>query len=251
MVSSGGASNESVIYGFLTGTEHLTAAQAAGVLGNLQVESGFSPTASNPGEGAIGIAQWEGGRRAALDRYAAAHGGKETDLAMQLGYLGQELAGGYSNVLALIRKTSDPQTVARYWDVGPGGANSGTGFENSSGEATQQRMADAQAIYQQIQTGSLTASSSPPIAGDAGSGGDAAGFASGIPGSGILKDIAGGVSEVLPWNWGKDISKAEKGVVGVVIAFVTKLAFVGLGLSLVLLGVYTAARPEPSGGAPA
>ena len=63
----------------------------AGIVGNLSVESGFSPTAYNAGEGAIGLAQWEGGRRTALQQWAAAHGGTETDLQMQLSFLWHEM----------------------------------------------------------------------------------------------------------------------------------------------------------------
>jgi len=64
-----------------------------GILGNLQVESGYNPNALNAGEGAIGIAQWEGSRRTALQNYAAATGGKETSITTQLGFLWKELNG--------------------------------------------------------------------------------------------------------------------------------------------------------------
>jgi hypothetical protein len=67
------ASNLDRITAFLKG-KGLTAAQIAGVEGNLQIESGFSPTAYNPGEGAIGLAQWEKGRRANLQSFAKEHG---------------------------------------------------------------------------------------------------------------------------------------------------------------------------------
>jgi len=154
----GTSSNEATILAFLEDQLGVTPAAAAGVLGNFQVESGFDPTQPNPGEGAIGIAQWEGGRRTQLQAYAAAHGGSETDLTMQLGYLAQELTGPYSKVLAFLRKTNDPAAAAAYFDVGPGGPNSGTGFENSSGDATQTRQADAQTIYAQIKIGALSGS---------------------------------------------------------------------------------------------
>lgn len=151
MASSSNASNEAQIYGYLI-SQGFPASDAAGALGNLQVESGFSPTAYNAGEGAIGIAQWEGGRRTALQNYAAAHGGKETDLAMQLGYLGQELKHGYSSVLRTFTTgpVEAPAAAAAIWDAD---------FEASAGTTRTQRVNNAQTIYQQITTGALTPTS--------------------------------------------------------------------------------------------
>lgn len=73
--------------------------QVAAFLGNLQAESNFSPTAlakndGGPGVDAIGIAQWEGGRRTALQKLAASMGLAETDLTAQIAYLNQELGSG-------------------------------------------------------------------------------------------------------------------------------------------------------------
>jgi hypothetical protein len=145
-------SYESQIYGYLENTLGFSPAGAAGALGNLQVESGFSPTAYNANEGAIGIGQWEGGRRAALQAYAAAHGGKETDLAMQLGYLGQELRNSYGSVLTYMRSATSPSAAAAEWDAN---------YEVSAGTTRTQRVNDAQTISQQITMGQLTASASP------------------------------------------------------------------------------------------
>lgn len=83
-------SNLSVIVDFLEG-KGLSKNAIAGILGNLKVESGFNPGAYNAREGAIGLAQWEGGRRTALQHYASQHGMKETDLQAQLGFLDQEM----------------------------------------------------------------------------------------------------------------------------------------------------------------
>jgi hypothetical protein len=73
---------------------------------------------------------------------------------MQLGYLGQELQSGYSGVLAAMRSATDPAAAAGLWD---------TNFEGSSGAAHGARMSNAQTIYQQIQTGKLTATSAAGI----------------------------------------------------------------------------------------
>lgn len=245
--------NEAAIYGWLVGTEHLTGAEAAGVLGNAQVESNFDPTASNPREGAIGLFQWEGGRRTALQRYAAAHHGKETDLQMQLGYLGTELAGGYSSVLARLRAATSPQDAARIWDVGPGGTNSGTGFENSSGAADQQRQSNAATIYGQITRGQLGPASQlggtyAPAAGDLpGSIVSAAGAASGAlgdAGGAALAGAAGLPATLAASAIGALGSAFSLGGVG---ALVVKAMFTGGALGLAVLGAYAAAHPAREG----
>lgn len=152
MNTSPSASNESTIYGYLENTLGFSPAGAAGALGNLEVESSFNPTAYNANEGAIGIAQWEGGRRAALQAYAAAHGGKETDLAIQLGYLGQELRNSFDSVLSYMRSAASPSSAATEWDAN---------FERSAGTTRSERIGNAQTISQQITMGQLTATASP------------------------------------------------------------------------------------------
>lgn len=67
--------------------------QAAGILGNLQVESGFNTGAYNPGEGAFGLAQWLGGRRANLKAFAEFQGKPETDWKTQIDFMVHEMRG--------------------------------------------------------------------------------------------------------------------------------------------------------------
>lgn len=74
--------------------------QSAGIVGNLQGESGqdLNPAAINKGDGrdgsdSIGIAQWNGTRAQALKDYAASKGVPWTDLNTQLEFLHQELQG--------------------------------------------------------------------------------------------------------------------------------------------------------------
>lgn len=102
---------------FLKNSLGFTKAGRAGALGNMQVESGFSTTAYNPNEGAIGLCQWEGGRRTALDAYAKAHGSTETDINMQLGYMRAELLSAYSPVYLYMRGASDPSAAATFWNL--------------------------------------------------------------------------------------------------------------------------------------
>lgn len=119
-------------------------AAIAAILGNMQVESGFNTSALNGGEGAIGLAQWEGGRRTALQQYASSHGMKETDLNAQLGYMWQELNQSYGGVLQQMKTATDPGQAAAIWD---------SQYEVSSGSSRGQRVANAQAFAQNGFTG--------------------------------------------------------------------------------------------------
>lgn len=95
----------------------LTPAQAAGVVGNLMVESGgntenLDTHAHNNISGTHdGIAQWSGGRWAALKQHER---GDPYDLANQLDYLMFELGGGGGepNTLADIKKAKTPEEAA-------------------------------------------------------------------------------------------------------------------------------------------
>jgi hypothetical protein len=112
--------------------------QIAGIEGNLIVESGLNPGAYNAGEGAIGIAQWEGGRRNALQSYAARTGGSETDLNTQLGYLREELLGPEAGALAAVKAAKTPADAAAAFDAN---------FERSDGSSRDQRVSWANKVY--------------------------------------------------------------------------------------------------------
>jgi hypothetical protein len=167
-------SNLDTILAFLRG-KGLTPAQAAGVAGNLQVESGFNPAAHNDREGAIGLAQWEGGRRTALDNYAASTGGPETDLTTQLNFLWQELNTSQKGAFQKLLATSDAASAAAVFDQY---------YERSSGAARSTRIADAQAIASGVGAPAGSLSAATASAGSSGSsgGGDAvdAGFGGGV-----------------------------------------------------------------------
>jgi hypothetical protein len=92
-------------------SQGLSPVQAAGIVGNLQGESGqgLNPQAVNPGDGrdgsdSVGIAQWNSTRAQALRDYAASKGVPHTDLNTQLEFLHQELKGpekaAYDRLLA-------------------------------------------------------------------------------------------------------------------------------------------------------
>lgn len=109
----------------------------AGVEGNFAVESGLRTTAYNPGEGAVGLAQWEKGRRTTLQNLAASQGTTETSLSAQLAMLDQELQGPYSSVLAQLRTAASPGQAAAIFDAG---------YERSAGTTRQARIDAANSI---------------------------------------------------------------------------------------------------------
>lgn len=131
-------SNLDTILGWLRANmPELSSEQDAGIAGNFQVESGLNPAASNPNEGAVGFAQWEGGRRAGLDSFAASTGGNETDPLTQLGWMRAELYGSESEAYQRLLAAPDAGTAAAVFDQF---------YERSSGAARATRVANAQAI---------------------------------------------------------------------------------------------------------
>jgi N-acetylmuramoyl-L-alanine amidase len=91
----------------------LTKEQAAGIVGNLMVESydTLNPSATN-GD-AYGIAQWLGGRHQALIAFAKSKGKPVDDLGVQLDYLWSELTGNEKASLASIKTTSTTDAAAK------------------------------------------------------------------------------------------------------------------------------------------
>jgi len=118
------------IYSYLRG-KGLTADAAAGVLGNLQIESGLNPTVVNSSSGAFGIAQWLGSRKKALTAYAAAHHSSATSLHTQLQFLLHEMNGANGDgSIAALNSYQSPAAAAQYFEqtferAGSGGDLSG------------------------------------------------------------------------------------------------------------------------------
>ncbi|MET9489861.1 phage tail tip lysozyme [Nocardia sp. NPDC006630] len=127
------------LYQYLVGTHHFTAAQAAGIVGNMQVESSLNTGSQNLKEGAIGLCQWEGGRRTQLEAFAAAEGKKVTDWHAQVDFMVQELHGSHANAYAQMRSAQTPGAVAAAFDQY---------YEQSAGTSRSQRIADATSIAQ-------------------------------------------------------------------------------------------------------
>lgn len=74
---------------------------AAAIMGNIQHESGFDPSAIEAGNGiGLGLCQWSYGRRDQLEAYAAALGKPPSDLLTQLNFFWMEYYPGASSSYA-------------------------------------------------------------------------------------------------------------------------------------------------------
>ncbi len=98
----------------------LSPVQAAGIVGNLQGESGqgLNPSAVNKGDGrdgsdSIGIGQWNSTRAQGLKDYAASKGASWNDLNTQLEYLHQELKGPESAAYKGLLAAQTPEDAGR------------------------------------------------------------------------------------------------------------------------------------------
>lgn len=116
---------------------------ASGIVGNLIQESAsLNPEQSHDGGTGIGIAGWRLGRRAALERFAAARGQFATDFRTQLEFLDSELRGeqgdaGAAKAGQLLQGAQTPEEAAAafmhferpagYTEANP---RSGHGWEN-------------------------------------------------------------------------------------------------------------------------
>lgn len=205
------------VWRFLTGNLHLSAAQAAGVEGNWTVEDPtFDPARPNPAEGAIGLAQWEGDRRTALQAFAASRGTSETDLLTQLLFFAKE-AGQRGN-LAALRKTTNP-TAAAYVIQHD--------FEVSNPSSLPTREANARAVF-----ASATKYGSPhPLAGVPTGGLDGITAGSGATGG-----------QGIVWGPFGPVPDAAGGIVKAIAAVAIKLTFSAGAAALIVLGVKQAGR---------
>ncbi len=160
----------------------LTLAQAAGVVGNLQQESGPSldPRASNGTHN--GIAQWDEANRwgNGLVKFAADMNGDPYDLAIQLRYLTWEMGltdewkghpstnGGVADA---VRATSTPEEAAEVFEAT---------FERSGGSALSQRQANARALYDKYKDSTSLSSSGAALPGTSAACSSGSGGASGL-----------------------------------------------------------------------
>lgn len=87
----------------------------AGIVQNLMAESSLNPGASNPGEGAIGIAQWEGDRDDAMKSWVTAHGMDPSTLEGQLNYLWHEMNTSESGAWNTVKGATSAYDAGHRW----------------------------------------------------------------------------------------------------------------------------------------
>ncbi|RQS36235.1 hypothetical protein DIE03_03535 [Burkholderia sp. Bp8992] len=126
--TGGGAAN--AIADDLRSRYGLNDTQIAGVLGNLQQESGLKPNVNQGGaEGAPsgnfaddnangwGLAQWGGARKQGEIAYAQQHNLDPGSLDANIGYMNQELDGPYSKTISDLKNTTNVSQAAQVWDT--------------------------------------------------------------------------------------------------------------------------------------
>jgi TP901 family phage tail tape measure protein len=149
--ASGGSSAEK-IWNFFK-SKGFSDSIAAGIMGNLQLESGLNPNALNASSGAFGLAQWLGGRKTALSSYAQSMGTSMSDINTQLNFLWKELNGSESRTMGYLKanQNASASTIAAMFDKL---------FERSEGTHIPQRQSFANGFLNKFSgtAGSISAS---------------------------------------------------------------------------------------------
>ncbi|WP_052595961.1 phage tail tip lysozyme [Luteipulveratus mongoliensis] len=110
------SNNERTAFNYFVG-KGLTAKQSAGVIGNLDQESGMNPKSNQAGGPGRGIAQWsEGGRWETLKKYANKKGKSAESLGLQLDFVWHELNTGGYGFSDLKKATSIDKAVRIFQD---------------------------------------------------------------------------------------------------------------------------------------
>ena len=114
--TSGKYSNEQLTFLFLTQIMGYNTAAAAGVLANINYESGFKPTLGGDSGTSYGICQWHAARKTRLLDYCAEHDANPDSLAAQLAFLKYELETYYPKVHNYLKGVDD--TAQGAYDAG-------------------------------------------------------------------------------------------------------------------------------------
>ena len=113
---SGKYSNEQLCYLFLTQVMGYNNAAAAGILANINYESGFKTTVNGDGGTSYGICQWHASRKTQLISYCTEHDVSASSLIGQLAYLKYELENYYPLVHHYLQGVSN--SVEGAYDAG-------------------------------------------------------------------------------------------------------------------------------------
>jgi hypothetical protein len=126
-----------------------TRGQIAGVLGNIQLESGFNPRVNEGGvvgaplgKGGFGFAQWTGGRQQNLINFAKQKKMDPGDPNLQASFLLHELSGPEKRAAESLRGAVSPEESARRFLVD---------FERAGVPKTKQRQEAARQLYGKLQ----------------------------------------------------------------------------------------------------
>lgn len=146
--SGGGGENtpKGRIWTFLI-NKGFSKAATAGVMGNIELESGYDTNAENP-SGAYGLFQWLGGRREGLEAFATAKSCAVNDQQLQMEYFYYEITEGgesdcfptYTDLPSLdaFKSLTDPEAAAILFEQA---------FERSGGAGMSERINYALAVY--------------------------------------------------------------------------------------------------------
>lgn len=138
------------VWGFLTNNGFSEAA-AAGIMGNMDAESGINPEAVQPnGDKAYGICQWAGGRKNNLINYASSKGCNWTDLATQLEFLLEELQSGGQYLGSKAEKYKSLSEFMNATDPAQAAVDFEKSFERAGKPVLEKRIEAALYYYQQF-----------------------------------------------------------------------------------------------------
>jgi hypothetical protein len=90
----------------------LSIAGAAGIAGNIKIESNFNPSAVGDKGTSYGLAQWHLDRKTALFKFASQQGGVASDANIQMEYLWNTLKDSYGSLVSLLQTTTDARDAA-------------------------------------------------------------------------------------------------------------------------------------------
>ncbi|MGL4546504.1 phage tail tip lysozyme [Eubacterium aggregans] len=89
-IGIGGGTNEEIIWNYLK-SQGLSDVCVAGIMGNIEAESGYDPTAVEGNGIGHGLCQWSFGRWENLSNFAASEGKDWSDINLQLDYFWSEI----------------------------------------------------------------------------------------------------------------------------------------------------------------